>query len=207
MTANCDRLEKQPIKLEKVRGLVKRMLKGDQSAFREIFDIYQPLLFRYCARYKVLDRDQVADIVQMVFVKAFDNVDSLKNKRHFGAWIFMIARNEIVSFLRKASTERSVISRIVTDPVVIAREDPYVRERLFLALEKAMDEVADPISREIADLYYGPKRITTREIGKKLDIPKGTVTVKLQRLRQRVHRKLAKGLLKHEIYKEVSTDE
>jgi RNA polymerase sigma-70 factor (ECF subfamily) len=175
------------------------MLNGDKSAFREIFDSYHALLFKFCARYRGLERVHVADIVQQTFMKAFQNINKLKDENLLGSWIFMIARNEVVSHIRKQKQERLSIGKIVNDPAINSQDDPYIREQIFQSLENAVEEVADPVSKDIADLYYGPVRITTQEIAEKLDIPKGTVTTKLRRLRLRLHRNMLQKLLEHGI--------
>jgi RNA polymerase sigma-70 factor (ECF subfamily) len=199
MTADKDRLKDRVTKLERDRRLVKRMRNGDQSAFREIFDLYHAFLLRFLSRYRELERDDMADIMQQTFIKAFENLDSLKDTRYFGTWFFRIARNEVASLMRTKVTERKYVTKIKGDPITASKEDPFVREQVFNALEKALKEIADPISKKIVDFYYGSVQMTTKEISEKLGIPKGTVTSKLQRLRQRLHCRLAETLANHDL--------
>jgi RNA polymerase sigma-70 factor (ECF subfamily) len=187
-------------RVKRDRKLVLRVRQGDQKAFRELFDSYHPLLFRFCARYASLDRYQVADMVQQSFMKAYEHIDDLKDAGRFSSWLFMIARNLVISSLRQRKAERSALAQITEDPACMQDDvDPYFREQLHQAVERAVQAVADETTSRIASLYYGPERITTQEIADRLAIPKGTVTVKLQRLRKRVHRRLALELLDHQL--------
>jgi RNA polymerase sigma-70 factor (ECF subfamily) len=198
MTAKKDRRKKREKISRRDRKLVQRIGKGDQSAYRELFDCYHKVLFKFCGRYKTLERENLADIVQQTFMKAFENIKSLKDGKLFGSWILMIARNEVISHMRKQKKESITIAKVVNDPTTLSQDDPYIREQIYRSLENAVKEVADPISKHIADLYYGTTRITTREISEKLGIPKGTVTTKLKRLRQLVHSKMIERLAEHD---------
>jgi RNA polymerase sigma factor (sigma-70 family) len=84
-----------------------------------MFNRYHPFLFKFCARYRTLEREHVADIVQQTFIKAFEKIGSLKDDRLFGSWFFMIARNEIVTYIRQEKKERLIIAKIVNDPTML----------------------------------------------------------------------------------------
>jgi RNA polymerase sigma-70 factor (ECF subfamily) len=185
--------------LKRDRRLVLRMRKGEQSAFREIFDYYHPILLRFLNRYPSLTRDDMYDVMQQAFIKAFDSLNSLKDERHFGTWLLKIARNAVVSLIRKEVKEREDLISVMVDQTGRSKEDPFVREQIFKALEKALQDVADPLAKKIVDFYYGPVQMTTKQISEKLGIPKGTVTSKLQRLRQRLQSKLAELTLEYDL--------
>jgi len=79
--------------------LIKAMADGDMGAFAEIYKRYAPGMRRFVAG-MIKDRAKAEDIVQNIFMRlmttrpAFENADAFKN------WLFVCARNEVISTLR-----------------------------------------------------------------------------------------------------------
>ena len=80
--------------------LVERVAAGDEEAFGELYKMFAPLVHGIVlAR---VPRDEVQDIVQEVFLSAYKNLHTLRDKNAVGAWLAMIARNRAVEFYRQA---------------------------------------------------------------------------------------------------------
>jgi RNA polymerase sigma-70 factor (ECF subfamily) len=80
--------------------LVERISAGDEEAFGELYSMFAPLVHGITlAR---VPRDEVDDIVQEVFISAYKNINTLRDKSAVGAWLAMIARNRAVEFYRNA---------------------------------------------------------------------------------------------------------
>lgn len=80
--------------------LVERVAAGDEEAFGELYRMFAPLVHGIVlAR---VPRDEVQDIVQEVFLSAYKNLHTLRDKNAVGAWLAMIARNRAVEFYRQA---------------------------------------------------------------------------------------------------------
>ncbi len=197
MQPNLEGAHAEPQELD--RQAVERMKAGDQAAFRELFDRYHTSVFRLCARYGSFDRDQLTDLVQQVMVFAYQRIDQLRNPEQFSHWLFTLARNHVISVLRKRKTEQAAYDSYAEECEVPDCEDPYFREQILTVLEQIVPSEGDETTRAIVRLYYGGERVTTREISERLGVPKGTVTVKLQRFRHRVHARLVARLLEHEV--------
>ncbi len=88
---------------EKIKAearLIERICEGDEEAFGELYKIFAPLVHGIVlAR---VPRDEVQDIVQEVFLSAYKNLHTLRDKNAVGAWLTMIARNRAVEFYRQA---------------------------------------------------------------------------------------------------------
>ena len=88
---------------EKVKAearLVERVCAGDEEAFNEIYKIFAPMVHGIIlAR---VPRDEADDIVQEVFLAAYKNLHTLRDKNAVGAWLAMIARNRTTEFYRQA---------------------------------------------------------------------------------------------------------
>lgn len=80
--------------------LVEQVCAGDEEAFNEIYKIFAPLVHGIVlAR---VPRDEAADIVQEVFLSAYKNLHTLRDKNAVGAWLAMIARNRATEFYRRS---------------------------------------------------------------------------------------------------------
>lgn len=81
-------------------GLVKAVLAGDREGFGRLYDLYAPLVHGILlAR---VPRMEVDDLVQDIFLHAFNKLHTLRNGAAFGPWIAMIARNRAVDFHRRS---------------------------------------------------------------------------------------------------------
>lgn len=83
-------------------GLVKAVLQGDREGFAKLYDLYAPLVHGILlAR---VPRMEVDDLVQDIFLHAFNKLHTLRDESAFGPWIAMIARNRAVDFHRRSRT-------------------------------------------------------------------------------------------------------
>lgn len=79
--------------------LVDRICAGDRDAFGELYGIFAPLVHGIIlAR---VPRDEVDDLAQEVFLSAYKNIDSLRDRNAVGAWLSMIARNRATEYYRQ----------------------------------------------------------------------------------------------------------
>lgn len=86
-------------KLKEEAMLVERVCAGDRSAFDEFYNKLSPMVHGIVlAR---VPRDEVDDIVQDVFISAYEKLHTLRDKNAVNAWIARIARNRAVEFYRR----------------------------------------------------------------------------------------------------------
>jgi RNA polymerase sigma-70 factor (ECF subfamily) len=75
----------------------------DSTLYRHLIDRYHSKLFRYVVRLARLPKEDAEDILQEVFVKAYVNLNDYDLNLKFSSWIYRIAHNETVSFLRRVA--------------------------------------------------------------------------------------------------------
>lgn len=79
--------------------LIERVAAGDEEAFGEFYEMFAPVVHGIVlAR---VPRDEAQDIVQEVFLSAYRNLHTLRDRNAAGAWLAMIARNRAVEFYRQ----------------------------------------------------------------------------------------------------------
>ncbi|MEP7038023.1 MAG: sigma-70 family RNA polymerase sigma factor [Acidobacteriota bacterium] len=133
--------------------IVERVCAGDEEAFGELYKLFAPMVHGIVlAR---VPRDEAADIVQEVFLSAYKNLHTLREKAAVGAWLAMIARNRATEFYRqlKLTEELTEDFKSKDDSNAEAREilsairalpETY-KETLILRLIEGMtgNEIAD----------------------------------------------------------------
>ncbi len=87
------------------RFIAKRILAGDEKAFRELFDSFYPRLFRFAIARLNGDREAAADVVQQTFCKAIQGLDRYRGEAALYTWFCQICRNLIVDFCRANNRE------------------------------------------------------------------------------------------------------
>jgi RNA polymerase sigma-70 factor (ECF subfamily) len=85
--------------------LIKATLSGDDEAFSELVRRYKQKVFRLAARF-VRDNDDLDDICQETFIKAYQSLKKFRGDAPFEHWITKIAVNVCYDMLRKQSRRR-----------------------------------------------------------------------------------------------------
>lgn len=93
-------------------ALLQLLAAGDETAFEQLFRLYQPQVFKAAYLY-VKSRPLSEEIVQDVFARVWTNREQLPEVKDFKAWLFIVSRNHIVNCLEKLARERT--ARIVWD--------------------------------------------------------------------------------------------
>ncbi len=158
--------------------------RGDAESFRILMERYEAKMSRYARRF-LFQGDDVKDLVQEIFIKAYVNIKSFDADRRFSPWIYRIAHNEFVNAVKKKQKERENVSVFDFDilfPHLIAKETAdggMSHQELKTMLESSLDKLS-PKYKEPLILYYF-EEMDYKAIADILRIPVSTVGVRLQR--------------------------
>jgi RNA polymerase sigma-70 factor, ECF subfamily len=86
-------------------ALSRRLLAGDEAAFRELFEQFFPRLYRFALCRFGGDREQARECVQLTFCKAFERLDSYRGESSLYGWFCQICRNCIADHGRERLRE------------------------------------------------------------------------------------------------------
>ena len=171
---------------------------GNAEPFGFLVERYEIKITRYAKKFLSNIQD-IEDLVQDVFIKAYTNIQSFDASRRFSPWLYRIAHNEFVNTLKKKSrTPLSFFDFDTLFPHPFSKEtaDGSMIERdIKNMLDKCLNRL-DQKYREPLVLYYF-EEIDYKEIAEILHIPLSTVGVRLNR---------GKNILKS-IYSETHADE
>jgi RNA polymerase sigma-70 factor (ECF subfamily) len=89
-------------------SLVERARQHDQEAFAQLYEQYFDKIYRYLVL-KVGNEAEAEDMTQQVFLKALQSISSFKWRgAPFSTWLFRIAHNQAIDFLRRKTKHTSV---------------------------------------------------------------------------------------------------
>lgn len=159
--------------------LVVRCQARDEHAFRELMLRWDPRLYYYLRRL-VEDESAIWDVLQNTWLAVFRNLSRLEDTRKFRSWVYRIAHDQAVNWLRKEN-RYLLLSGEDIEPLV-EREDcvsPPTEDAalIHLALQKL-----SPLHREVLTLFY-LEGFSVLQIAEIVDLPEGTVKSRLHNAR------------------------
>lgn len=159
--------------------LAHKVQSGDSSVFVVIVERYAERLSRYGRRYLAREED-IEDVIQDVFLKAYENIQSYNREYRFSPWMYRIAHNAFVNVLRKQSKRSFEFFDFDTliSPLRHPEEDTEILH-MSEVLERSLGALS-PKYREVIILHYY-EHLSYEEIADVLHVPVGTVGVRLKR--------------------------
>lgn len=135
------------------------------------------------------------DILQNVFLKYFDNMDSLRDKSKSHIWLFKTARNEIYGYFRGKKSKADQFNTQNIDEII----EPFEEKDLYTEYE--LREIKEIIMKELSDMNIEQREpyllkeyggLTYREISSIIGIEEKTVKSRLYKVRQKLIKKISK---------------
>jgi RNA polymerase sigma-70 factor (ECF subfamily) len=179
------------------RQLIRACLKGDRRAYGALLRRYQDPVFNYCKR-MIRDPGQAEDIAQESFVRTFTRLERYDERYSFSAWIFKIATNLCIDHLRRAKRIAYSLDQDIQDQDGAYRRemrasgpDPTEQAEAHEQLRLLNDAVAElPEHYRAILLLRHQEDLSYDEIAEVLDLPIGTVKIRIHRARERVKKRL-----------------
>lgn len=175
---------------EEDRVYVTDALEGNQQAYEALVNKYQIALVRHVGK-MVRDSQEVDDLVQEAFVKAFGSLHSYSPAYAFSTWLYRIATNHTIDYIRKKKLSTVSIDKpLQTGDGELKMELPdttYRPDRAIVTdqrneiLRDAIDQLPPKYHRVIVMRHQEEKSYD--EIAEELDLPLGTVKAHIFRAR------------------------
>lgn len=168
------------------RRLVELALEDDDTAFEYLFDRYRDAIRRLLLQ-RSGNASDADDLLQETFIKVYINLHRYSPEYTFGQWVYTIARNTFIDFVRRRQDDLSIDERF-TAP---ASSSPTPEER-FINLQQRTQiesylERLSPRYRQLIVLRFFDE-LSYEEIADKLALPLGTVKTQIHRAREQMCR-------------------
>lgn len=184
------------------RELVDRIQKGDDTAFKQLFDRYHRRAFAV-AFGVVKNKQDALDIVQDAFIKVHRHLGNFQGSSSFYTWLYRIVMNLSIDHVRRSKKGRDMDydDKVGRDAAAVAGDGAMLpsildgnpgrtvlRKELSEAIQRALDELPEYhraviLLREVEGLSY-------EEMSKVLEVPKGTIMSRLFHARKKMQASL-----------------
>ena len=167
--------------------LIQRVLSGDTSAERALYDAHVDRVYRVAYRLAG-DADLAQDFTQETFVRAFSKLHEFQGRSALSTWLHAITVSVSLNALRKVKKLRTREINLDDAPPMVAshREaEPDLKQRLKTAVASLPDHY------RAVFVLYDMEGYTHEEIGSALGVPVGTSKARLSRAREKLREQLA----------------
>jgi RNA polymerase sigma-70 factor (ECF subfamily) len=162
------------------RELVDAVLqRKDERAFRELYRRHTPRLFMLVARLLARGDHEAEDVVQEVWIHAFESLHRFEWNSAFSTWLTGIGLNRVRDRIRRYGRSRETGVEVVPDVAVVP--DPHETR---VDLERMIARLPD--DQRMVFVLHDVEGMKHREISDHLDIPEGTSKTLLSGARQKL---------------------
>ena len=178
---------------EQEAQIVRRVLQGDVNAFEKLVTEYEKAVYAIALR-MTGNAEDAADMTQETFIKAYNSLQSFRGESKFSVWLYRIASNVCLDFLRSRSRKPTVSLSVEDDEgeeteLDIADESQSPEQLLERGLTRDAVrrglEALPPDYRQIL-LLREIQGLSYEEIADTLSIEVGTVKSRIFRARKRL---------------------
>jgi RNA polymerase sigma-70 factor (ECF subfamily) len=177
--------------------LIRQALRGDDHAYKKLMVKYHGAIFSFIFK-MVHDRQQVEDLTQEAFIKAFASLKHFNDEYAFSTWLYKIATNNSIDFIRKRKLHTYSI-----DKPIESKDSDYAFELPDDSFEADKDIISDQRTRllnaaiaQLPEKYRKVIRLrhveekSYEEIADLLKLPIGTVKAHIFRARELLYKRL-----------------
>ncbi len=170
--------------VESDAGLVRLVLEGDNTAFEYLFNRYRDSIYQYYVQ-RVNGNEDIDDLLQEIFIKVFLNMERYDEQYTFGQWIYAIARNTFIDYVRKRRDNISIdilSSTVAASPTMApSPEENIIGMQQRAQIEHYLQKLTCQYRRLIELRFF--KEYSYEEIAAELNMPMGTVKTQIHRAR------------------------
>lgn len=174
-------------------ALVLLAMDGSQSAYADLMNNYRDSLYFMLLK-MTNNATDAEDMTIEAFGKAFKNIQLYSPKYAFSTWLFRIATNNAIDFIRKKKQGMLSIDKSINgdgaglslsqniDSGTLDPEEIFVRDQKIEMMRQVVDRLKPHYKRLIELRYF--KEFSYEEIAEEMNLPLGTVKAQLFRARE-----------------------
>ena len=157
--------------------LVRRAKQHDPASFARLYEEYFDKIYRYIV-IKIGNETEAEDMTQQVFLNALQSISAFKwQGAPFSAWLYRIAHNQVVDYLRKKTKRPAAIEDDPPDTIDNNRSnDPQQITEHNLSMEQLLEAARQltPAQREVISLRF-TSDLSTAEVAKIMGKSQGAI--------------------------------
>jgi|AGTN01.2.fsa_nt_gi RNA polymerase sigma factor, sigma-70 family len=181
--------------------LVHKTIQGDRDAYGQLVERYQHQLYDLIFR-MLNNREDARDVSQEIFMKVFRSLDKFRYESKFSTWLYRVATNHCLDFLRKKKREKERYAIRESPPesspggelqsgAWCEPEQSLLQKESLQRLQQALGEL--PESYRLPLLLQHYRKMSYQEIAHIMDIPVKTVATRIYRAKNMLKECLGGG--------------
>jgi RNA polymerase sigma-70 factor (ECF subfamily) len=160
-------------------GLVQRAIAADPTAQRELVERYGRRVAGF-VRPLIRQPDAVEDVTQTVFIKMFRRLAGLRDLALFEAWLFTLARNTALDFIRRRNRRPFTVGFDASSIEVPDQRNDTATVEIMEALDRALTRLS-PVDQMLVRQFVAGESYL--QIAAQAGLSLGAVKVRLHRVR------------------------
>ena len=163
-----------------IKSLCRRAKKADKNAASELLKIYYADIYSYLRRL-CGSRHDAEDLTQQTFLKAWSSFDCFAGRSKFSTWLYRIAHNTFLDWLRKNNVGTQSRSEQWWQECIDQNPGPFANlaeRQMALRLYEAVDKLNED-KKHVVHLHYY-QGLSLRETAKVLNIATSTLKYRLR---------------------------
>lgn len=170
--------------------LVTLAMDGDSAAFEVLFGRYRDSIYKLYLGRTSGNVDDANDLLQETFIKVLLNLDKYNTAYTFGQWVYTIAKNTFVDYVRKRRDDVSIDklpssgNSIVPMATEATPEERIINNQQYAQIAGHLEKMK-PRYRRLIELRFF-KEYSYEEIAEEMKLPMGTVKTQIHRAREQL---------------------
>mgnify|MGYP001110014709 CR=1 FL=1 len=173
-------------------ALIDKALEGDEKSYARLMDKYRKSVYHTMLK-MVRNVDDAEDLTIEAFAKAFRNLGKFKKDYTFSTWLFRVATNNCIDFIRKKKLETMSINAEISKPdgdtlsidikdKNLNPQEEAIKAQKIQLVRKFVNLLPLKYQKLVKLRYFD--ELSYDEIAKEIDAPLGTVKAQLHRARE-----------------------
>ncbi|HOW60479.1 MAG TPA: RNA polymerase sigma factor [Candidatus Moranbacteria bacterium] len=163
----------------------------EEENFKELFSRYRKKLFIYIF-HLVRNKEEAEDVLQNVFSKMYKNINNFDTSRKFSSWIYRIAHNETINFLKQKNRRHLVSWDDITkskDKLDLAYNGEIIEEKwehleIVREIDRALKKLPEKYQQVLKLRYF--QEYSYEDIGHLLKKPVNTIGTLINRAKKKL---------------------
>jgi len=173
------------------KEIIARIRRGQEVCFDDLFNRYHDRLFFYL-RHFVGSKEEAEDLLQNVFVKAYEKFDTFDARRAFSSWVYRIAHNEAVNYLKRKNKKlflswEDIVStkdRLESSNHDRSPQENWLRKEVRNEVQEALKQIPEKYREVLILRFYLDHSYD--EIAHIIERPTNTVGTLISRAKKRL---------------------
>ncbi len=155
--------------------LINKIQRGDSAAFKFLYQKYNSKVYQFTKLY-VLSKNDAEEVVQEVFIKLWEQRETLSEIKNIDNYLFILSRNLIFNLSRK-KINRDFLKLTIDKALFVENKTDVFEDIIYSDLKRQIYSLVNKLPKRQRDVFLLSREscLTNKEIAQRLDISVKTV--------------------------------